>query len=440
MRYFATYWIDQQPLVIGNIRDKRYEGFHETRCFEFSVARVDVDKTVNVEHCLAAVEVTLVAEKFPESSLHGPASLLKNRTLIYPCCQFKCRLGCACQLCRKKIYICLKAPNKETCDEDCADCRADCYDHMLFHRALHLSCKFCSSLLDHIPHYSFVVERVAGNLPDLYRERISASLFEHQYWDRKPVQREASDKFECDKCDGSFTRKQDLKRHEISVHYGKKYGCDQCTLKFTRVDSLEEHVRNFHLKEGASELQCDICKEIFKKKANLVRHAKVYSVCEVCCAVFCTTKQLQSHRRTSHLEPHSCDACKKSFSNSSSLKRHIQGRHRKDGSWKNFCEICNCGFCSFQDLLKHNRNHHPKECEYCGKSFSTNRNLSVHLTNREDILCSKCGILLCNYSELKTHTNDVHNIKQCDLCLKNYDLENYKYHMYAEHQQLVENE
>ena len=174
-------------------------------------------------------------------------------------------------------------------------------------------------------------------------------------------------------------------------------------------------------------------------KANLVQHSKVSSVCEICFAVFCTTKQLQFHKRSSHNEHHSCVSCKKSFSEKGNLMRHTAGRHRADGSWKNFCEICSSGFCSLQDLLKHNRIH-PKICTYCEKTFSTNRNLSVHLANREEILCSKCGIELCNYSELRVHNNAVHNIKQCNMCWKSYDLENYKYHMYAEHQQLAESD
>merc|ERR1719318_732534 len=308
---------------------------------------------------------------------------------------------------------------------------------MLFHRALHLECKFCVNILEHIPHFSFVIRIWKGYYPDSYEDRISASLFRHRYKDVKPAQDQTSNKFLCDKCDGTFGRKRDLKRHEISVHYGKNYECDHCPLKFTRRDNLEEHERTFHWKEEALGHQCDICKERFRKKANLVRHAKVTSVCEICSAVFCTTKQLQYHKRSSHLEPHSCESCKKSFSDKSSLKRHNESRFKSDGSLKNCCEVCSSEFCSLQDLLKHNRIH-PKKCHYCGKTFSTNRNLSVHLANREDILCSKCGILLCSKSELRVHTNSVHNIKQCDLCMQSYDLENYKYHMYAEHQKLAE--
>ena len=444
MRYFATYWLDHQPEVTGRTTGTtdRYESFHETTlasCHEFTVANVDVDKSLKVDYCTFAANVTLIAGKFPETSLHGPASLLKDRTLIYPCTEFQCRLGCPCHLCRKKVNICSKAGKKATCDGDCSDCRSDCYEHMLFHRALHLECKFCWNLLDHIPHPSFVIRKVRGYYPEFHEERLSASLFKHCYNDVKPTQEQPSNKFACDKCDGTFVRKRDLKRHEISVHYGKRYECHRCAMKFTRKDSMDEHERNVHFREEGLQHQCDICKVTFKKKANLVQHSKVSSVCEVCFAVFCTTKQLQFHKRNSHNVQHSCDSCKKSFSEKGNLKRHVEGRHRADGSWKIFCEKCSSDFCSLQDLLKHDKIH-PKKCTYCDKTFTTNRNLSVHLANREDILCSKCGIVLCNISELRVHNNAVHNIKQCNLCGKIYDLENYKYHMYAEHQQLVESE
>ena len=203
MRFFATYRINQQPRLTGCTTDTIFEDYHNTSCHKFTVTNVEVDMKEKVDYCIAAANVTLVAGKYPDSSLHGPASLLKDRTLIYTCDKFRCRLGCPCHLCRKKINNCSKSGDKETCGEDCDKCRADCYDHLLFHRALHLGCKFCANLLEHIPNVSFVIRQVRGYLPDLYEERLSASLFEHRYKDITPIQLQPSNMFTCDKCEGN---------------------------------------------------------------------------------------------------------------------------------------------------------------------------------------------------------------------------------------------
>ena len=116
----------------------------------------------------------------------------------------------------------------------------------------------------------FIIRQFRGSYPKFYEERLSASLFEHSYKDVKPTLEQPSNKFVCDKCDGKFVRKRDLKRHKISVYYGKKYECDHCALKFTRKDSMEEHERSFHFKEEALDHQCDICEQEFQNIFKLI--------------------------------------------------------------------------------------------------------------------------------------------------------------------------
>ena len=67
MRYFATYWLDHQPRATGCTTDIRYESSHETilaSCHEFTVANVEVDKTLNVDNFTFAANVTLIAGNF----------------------------------------------------------------------------------------------------------------------------------------------------------------------------------------------------------------------------------------------------------------------------------------------------------------------------------------------------------------------------------------
>ena len=47
--------------------------------------------------------------------------------------------------------------------------------------------------------------------------------------------------------------------------------------------------------------------------------------------------------------------------------------------------------------------------------------------------------VLCNSFDMKMHRVNDHDVKSCNICQKGpYCPKNYKYHMYSEHQQLVE--
>ena len=189
------------------------------------------------------------------------------------------------------------------------------------------------------------------------------------------------------------------------------------------------HSEDFH------EYQCDRCMKSFRKKSNLGRHSKVSQTCKSCVDVFCTSYQLQVHMKTHHPK-YTCDHCARSFQDKANMKRHTDGTHNEDGAWKNYCKICKIGFCSFLDLARHNKKH-PKGCKFCGKTFKTNSSLKVHMTQREEKLCCKCGKVLCNKNDLKIHDNRSHNQKHCKICSK--ELSKYfKQHMYAVHQQVIE--
>jgi uncharacterized Zn-finger protein len=46
---------------------------------------------------------------------------------------------------------------------------------------------------------------------------------------------------ECSKCDASFRRSHDLRRHERSHNSIKPYTCRKCNKGFTRHDALKRH-------------------------------------------------------------------------------------------------------------------------------------------------------------------------------------------------------
>ena len=396
MRFKATFRLAHQPVLMGCSKSK---GSIKSSCHVFSVS--------DIKSVLLDAEVTLVAWEYPGNSLHGPASSKSDRTIIYPCDRFRCRVGCPCQLCRMKVPLCKKARTGETCG-DCVDCRADYGDHQHFHRALHMMCKYCTNLVESIPSVSFVVHITKGYWPNFDSVPVSASLLRHLY---RPIGVEpnpASSGFLCDKCGQDFQRESDLKRHEISKHYGEKHACVCCGLEFTRKDNLEKHLVIVHPDSGQEtpSFKCHVCGESFNRKSNYQRHCRVVKHCEECSAVFCSTKLLQKHIRLDHME-FSCKLCKKSFKDKANLKRHSQVALDEDGTSKNKCDLCDVSFCTMLDLLKHRKKMHKPavECSICNKKFSSKLGYAKHAAKKEEKPCNKCGKIFCNERDLKLHEN-----------------------------------
>jgi hypothetical protein len=418
MRYSATFIAKKRPSLNGSIH--QLEGtaaMAGESCHEF-------EATDNIKVCRMMegkeFEVKLVAgELVKNDKLYGPASL-RDKTLIYPCDLFKCRVRCPCTMCRKKIGYC-----------------EDFEDHETFHRANHTNCRFCANLESIIPHFDYKIEfervyypAVRPQFERFFLRLGSASLFKHTYT-AQPVWKKDS-MFHCDKCEKTFKKMSELKRHEFSVHFGKKENCPYCGLKSSRKDNLEAHIRLVHGFKSKS-LQCEVCQETFNKKSNFQRHvSNTRTNCSICSDIFCTLKQLQQHRK----ECHPCSKYGRAFQDQANLDRHVEASAT---SFK--CEMCDKDHCTLLEFKKHKKIHEHQsdiECCHCKKMFSSKFNMKTHIANRSEHKCGKCGEMFCNGRGLMLHHSLIHDIKTCDICSKTLSQKNYKWHMYSEHQQLVE--
>ena len=449
MRFRATFRMDQQATLEGYSKDYQNSkrNYILKKCHEFSVQNVKSEmSTMSYRKKLypvAKAEVSLVAGAYSQTTLHGPASLKETRSIIYPCSDFQCRLPCPCHRCRRSFSYCRKAESEhsETCG-DCFECKQDLNEHLLFHRAVHISCKFCSNVSQHIPHFKFVVCQLAGYWPDIYEKQISASLFDHQTTKWKP-EPDQSLNYQCDKCDNQFKTKSDLRRHERALHFLEEFQCSKCELKFSRKDNMETHIRTAHSDQD-SMFECKVCDLTFSKKCNYVRHRKMSLKmkrdCEICSDVFCSLKQVQQHIKEQHSK-HSCGSCKKSFSDKAKLRRHTEAAQTEPGVFNHQCVECESNFCTSQTLVSHMKTHELSDivCQYCEKTFSTKWRLKVHIKNRKETFCVECGKTFCNGFDLKQHNFKAHILRVCRYCKNGqYRPANYKLHMFSKHQELVE--
>lgn len=153
--------------------------------------------------------------------------------------------------------------------------------------------------------------------------------------------------FSCNSCDKSYTQSHSLKNHQLVVHEGFRFDCDSCDRTFTQSPSLQKHKKSVHkdikiepkpiLERSISEkkYECDLCDKIFTQSGSLKRHKETL------------------HRRNNEQEPiltpnnikiepktdlersnkpeksFKCGKCDKCFTQSGSLKRHIENLHRK---------------------------------------------------------------------------------------------------------------
>ena len=55
-------------------------------------------------------------------------------------------------------------------------------------------------------------------------------------------------KFQCTLCEKQFTRREQLKKHELKHKDPSEYlhECDICKKKFTQITQLKQHTRNHH--------------------------------------------------------------------------------------------------------------------------------------------------------------------------------------------------
>lgn len=393
MRFSATFQPMKKALLNG--RETKYADPTIESCHEFEIGEQTFD------FCRDSVDVTLTAFKYSkQTSLHGPASL-KDKTLIYPCDKFRCRIKCPCNLCMKRTPYCKKAQSLETCGE-CTDCRADFQDHLVFHRASHGMCKFCVHIQNQIPNYAFHVikERVyypavRPQFERFFDKFCMGSLFHHT-WNVIHV-KQIDSKFSCDKCAKEFHSVSHLKRHEAAVHYGIEFVCSLCGLKFTRHDNLMAHRKLVHCE--ISDYQCDLCHEAFNKKSNLMRHSKgATKSCNMCSKNFCTMKQLQLHLKTAH-PGYTCGKCSKLFQDQANLERHSAGTLKQ-------CDICSQEFCTLGQVQLHKQSVHPNyKCKNCEKSFKDQAHLVRHqqANGMYKNKCDFCRQRFCTKLELMKH-------------------------------------
>jgi len=145
------------------------------------------------------------------------------------------------------------------------------------------------------------------------------------------LQRNMENKFECNQCDSTFTRKDSLITHNLSVHEGVKYACNHCEHLFSDKANLTTHIKSIH--EGIK-YPCNQCDYQATQQSRLKTHIQskyegVKYSCNHCEHQFSHKDHLTKHIKSIHEGiKYPCNQCDYQAAWKSSLKTHIQAKHK----------------------------------------------------------------------------------------------------------------
>ncbi|XP_062619441.1 zinc finger protein 37-like isoform X2 [Saccostrea cucullata] len=196
---------------------------------------------------------------------------------------------------------------------------------------------------------------------------------------------------QCDVCKDVFLQRQDLLDHVTTHTKTLPYICIECGKGFEKKWKLDLHTMS-HLSHHP--FQCDVCGMSFKMEAILRTHQKQHK----------------------ELEPFKCNHCPLKFKSKEESRNHMQQEHKMSEKHEIMklrvykCEYCNNLFYSKDSYLEHVQIHSKEEsplvfCDTCGRSFTNLATLNVHKKTHLDkrLHCDICNFFFKDAHQLSKH-------------------------------------
>ncbi|XP_053169471.1 PR domain zinc finger protein 14 [Hemicordylus capensis] len=181
---------------------------------------------------------------------------------------------------------------------------------------------------------------------------------------------------------------EDKQAQQQSEETTEGYKCERCGKVFAYKYYRDKHLKYTRcVDQGDRQFPCHLCSRSFEKRDRLRIHV------------------LHVHEKH---RPHKCSACGKSFSQSSSLNKHMRV-HSGERPYK--CVYCNKAFTASSILRTHIRQHSgekPFKCKHCGKAFASHAAHDSHVrrthSNKDKgRTCALCGKTFLEPEEFHFH-------------------------------------
>ena len=146
--------------------------------------------------------------------------------------------------------------------------------------------------------------------------------------------------FECDDCSASYSLRKNLLRHKRLMHGNpQEFTCQHCVYKTIKKENLEQHVRSQH--EKIKKI-CESCGKSFSDKSTLNRHLKMFHGEAVQGTKRKASEPLvnPSKKISSELAKEmKCGVCLKEFMEVKNLNKHVRNVHGE--------KTLKCNNCSY---------------------------------------------------------------------------------------------
>lgn len=204
---------------------------------------------------------------------------------------------------------------------------------------------------------------------------------------RAPRQSVTRKNFTCNVCTEVFAFVHERKEHILHSHGRFPYRCKLCgrvfsTLRYLNVHNTREHI-------GTKPYTCDICQKTMATKYSLQMHMRKHSgetpnQCPECGVSYAYSYQLSAHIQQAHCSApeeakHVCHICGKIFRWPGKLEIHMRC-HTGEKPYQ--CPHCLVYFSETKTLKRHIQRIHndekPFKCRYCTETFRGHETRKYH--------------------------------------------------------------